>query len=175
MAGSPGRSGGSRTGAGRPKKSEQFKAQISRVNRKIAKGLDGYLEQMEALALGTAEYEERFYEAACTILIEADEAILDEAGEPTGKWRRVKRLAFPNAEPDEMILVRKKVVCPAPDVRALIYLFNRLIGAPPIEDEEEADEQAPDTLPEALESGIAKIYGVSETEGDKSAGDGPST
>ena len=169
MAGTSGRSGGARAGAGRPKKKQQFNTQITRVNRKIAKGLDGYLLKLEALANG-AEVEEHWYEAACTIHVETDLDILGEDGKPTGKTRRVKRLAFPDKEPDEMVLVRKKAVTLAPDVRALIYLFNRLIGAPPVEDEDEDEEEATDSLPDALEAAIAKAY--STAEGETGADDG---
>ncbi len=116
--------GGARPGAGRPAKADKYEPEITATERKIADRLPELLEREFDLATGGAERVECLYELALGITVDS------HAENPSGVVVKVKKQLFPHAEPDEMVLVSRKVITPEPDRAAIEYLIDRILGKP---------------------------------------------
>lgn len=120
--------GGARPGAGRPKNSDKFASQITEANETIADGLVGFVRNLRTLADGGFEQVSETYEPAGTVLIDTTEIVTGSQG--AKKVLRGKAKAFPDLEPDELVLVKRTVSYAAPDANANQYLIDRLMGRP---------------------------------------------
>lgn len=116
--------GGTREGAGRPAKAVTYEPEITTAERTIADHLPELVDHELALATGGAERVEEMYELALGIVVE------DTRENPSGTVVKIKRQLFPQAAPDEMVLVSKKVITPEPDRAAIEYLIDRILGKP---------------------------------------------
>lgn len=108
-----GPNGGARAGAGRPSKQTKYEAAATVVERAFDELEQNYLN-MRDLADGKVEIVHEEWAAAGTI----------KRGLAKGS-----ELVFEGREPDEMILVRRKVTRLAPNLAANEYLTDRVIGA----------------------------------------------
>lgn len=129
MAGKPGRSGGTRPGAGRKPRSERFARPIAAAEKRIADRLPEVLSNQFVLALGGGERTEEEWAPAGTVMVDGFETETDEAGN-VRKVVKVRKPAFPALPPDELVLVKRKVVGLGPDAPANQYLIDRILGKP---------------------------------------------
>lgn len=70
------------------------------------------------------------------------------------RTRKFKRRVFPDMEPDELVLARRRIVNEAPDVKANIYLADRVMGKPSDGDQTKIDDAvgaAYDAITDALQ------------------------
>lgn len=127
-----GKHGGSRSGAGRKSKAEKHAGAVAGAEQRIADHLPELIENLLGLADGATQRVEEKWEPAGTRTI--DEVATDRDGkpllDPRGRTQILKRPAFPDKKPDEMILVERKVIVMGPDFRANEYLVNRVLGKP---------------------------------------------
>jgi hypothetical protein len=114
--------GGARPGAGRKPRALRFERPIAAAEKKIADHLPQLVDAELALALQGGERIEERYAAAATVTIE------DVIEPPEGRPIRVKRPAYPDLPPDELVLVERKVVTLGPDRAAAEYLIDRILG-----------------------------------------------
>ena len=121
--------GGPRPGAGRPKKTEKYESEINQAERKIADRLPELLETLFALAFGGAEIVEKEFQPAGLVYVDQVRTSKGQDGDP-GETTRFKKKAFPNLDPKEEVLVRKKISYTQPDRIALVYLVDRVMGKP---------------------------------------------
>jgi hypothetical protein len=129
-------SGGSRPGAGRPRKNDRNQTPVADAEKRCADRLPRTFDNLEQLADGEAiqlEAEDT-WQAAGTVVIQVGlfddegQAIIDEKGKP----KLTRKLAFPDRDPEELVLVkreRKKIEYP-PDRQANEYLADRVMGKP---------------------------------------------
>jgi hypothetical protein len=103
--------GGARAGAGRKPKLLKWVGPVEAAEQVIADKLPWILRQVLRLARGGPRVEEKWLPAA--LVVDA---------------RGVR--VFPDLKPDELVLVERRVLTAAPDLRALTYLFDRLAGRP---------------------------------------------
>ncbi|MDQ2730508.1 MAG: hypothetical protein M3Y56_02525 [Armatimonadota bacterium] len=113
MAGAKGKSGGSRQGAGRKSKAEQFKTPITNAEKRIADRLPQVLDNLFHLADGGYERVEEKWELR--------EVFVDDVDQD-GEKIRVGR--------HELTLVERKVTYADKDRAANIYLADRILGKP---------------------------------------------
>lgn len=121
--------GGRRPGAGRPRKAELYASQIRAAEDRIADKLPSLIGDLLRLAHGGWWEEEE----------ERQPARLVEIGQ--GESRT---LAYPEKDPDELVVVRRRRRKVAPDRAALTYLIDRILGKPTAH--VEADVQADGAL-----------------------------
>jgi len=115
--------GGKRAGAGRPPNSEIFAAAIASFHERAAADLDTRYERLAYLADGGyAEVEEQFEPAG---MIQISEEVITKTGTFS-----VKKLAFPDLPPKELVCVRQVRRTAAPDRLANQYLIDRVAGKP---------------------------------------------
>lgn len=110
-----GQNGGARPGAGRKAKAEKFKQPIARAEKRIADGLPQLIDNMLMLANGGYERVEEEWQPAGLIYIGSGE---------------FARRAFPELEPDKLVLVKRKRSVADRDRAANEYLINRILGKP---------------------------------------------
>ena len=126
MAGTKGKSGGLRAGAGRPAK-PNHQATIERAEKRIADRLPTIIDNLFHLADGGYERIEEEYEPAGTVIVAGSEIVETERGPRAVK---VQRPAFPELPADQMVLVRRRVSIADKDRAANIYLADRILGKP---------------------------------------------
>ena len=128
--------GGARPGAGRKPKADKFKRQITRADKTIVGDLDVRVRTLTQIADGNYPIEEEVWKPAALVIVDATEIVETDKGAVSVK---IKTPAFPNLPPDEMVLVEKRISVAAPDLKANVYLVNRIMGSPSRQpDEEEA-------------------------------------
>lgn len=130
-------SGGSRDGAGRKPKREKFKAPIARAEKRIADSLPTRMEKLHYLADGGYRRPIEIWEPAGLQTIVVSQVLLDAEGKQYIVSRTEK--AFPDLEPDQLVLIRKTVSFADPDLRANIYLADRIMGKPTERHEHDVD------------------------------------
>lgn len=116
-------SGGARPGAGRPRKTDKYAAQIAVLEDGIADGLPENLDNMQLLANGGYEQITESWEPAG--LIQVTKQVVTNDGTVN-----VRELAFPELDPTQLVCVRRTRSIAAPDRRANEYLINRIAGTP---------------------------------------------
>lgn len=127
--------GGRREGAGRKRKVDKFEAEVAAAERTIADALPQVLSKLLDLANG-AVMEREEYEPAGTISVDDIEfEHTDKGTRPV----RIKRPAFPDKKPEELVLTKRVIQHEPPDVRAAMYLTDRILGKPTERHEIEAD------------------------------------
>jgi hypothetical protein len=142
--------GGARPNAGRKPKSERFERGIKATESAVAARLKPLREALLQLALDGGERREKRYEAACLILRTELDEILDRDGNPTGKMRRSVVPVFPGADPERIVLVEERVTTEPPDLRAIEYCIDRILGKPAAEPAPETEDQRLAALRTAL-------------------------
>ena len=156
--------GGAREGAGRKKKTVQFERQIARAEKKIADKLPKIIDELLRLALGEVEITEERCQLAITVTVKDVEFCDDGRGGRRGI--AVERQLFPNADPEQLVLVETKKKNLGPDREAIKYAVDRILGKPFVEEEPEEDAHE-DELPHEVEEGLDKAYGDEEESRDE--------
>lgn len=110
--------GGARPGAGRPRKAVKYAAPIAAAEDRLADRLPRLIDDLLKLAHGGWWEEEE----------ELQPARLVEIGQG-----EVRTLAYPEKDPDALVVVRRRRRRMAPDRQALIYAIDRLMGRPTTE------------------------------------------
>ncbi len=149
MAGTKGKSGGARPNAGPKTKAEKHETAIEVAERRCADRLPLTLSNLEELADGGTEESEDEYAAAGMVCYEDFETTTDQYGNE--RITKIKRQLFPDLPPDELVLVKRKIKKFGPDVKANIYLSDRVMGKP--SDGDEAKIHA------AVEAALHGIFG----------------
>ncbi|HEU4327370.1 MAG TPA: hypothetical protein VFS21_29805 [Roseiflexaceae bacterium] len=153
--------GGRRPGAGRPRTSERYAAQIESFLDQAAAGLAQNYATLERLAAGNLEQVEEEYQPAGLIYVRRP--VLDPAGVPridaNGRPIMANQLAFPDLPPNQPVLVRRRIGRTAPNPTVLMYLVNRVLGMPTAAIEGEVDLNDPDQLVRRFEAAVEKVYG----------------
>lgn len=146
--------GGKRAGAGRPRKVVTHEAPIKRAEKKFADRLPELADNVLSLAAGGHETYVLTFEPAGTVIVDDTEVVETEKGAISLK---IKRLAFPDKKPDELVLVRKVISIAAPNLAANVYGLDRIMGRAT----ERQEIAGPDggAIPVAIESVIERIYG----------------
>jgi hypothetical protein len=129
-------SGGSRPGAGRPRKAQKYAHPIAAMEDQIVDRLPDRVAALELLADGGYEQISETWEPAGLIMV-AKEVITSE-GTVT-----VKQAAFPELPPEQLVCVRRVRSFAAPDRRANEYLINRIAGTPTQHLEADVDSDGP--------------------------------
>ncbi|AIE83524.1 hypothetical protein [Fimbriimonas ginsengisoli] len=145
--------GGKREGAGRKSKDELYGRKVRIAENKISDRLPTIREDLEIIAHGAEQVEEEWVEA-CTVTVDD---VRQMAG---GQFAKIKRPAFPDAKPGELVMIRRKIIKLPPDYRANAYLFDRVGGKPT--EKVEVDTPAESPLVAAFGTAIAKIYGPTD-------------
>ena len=119
--------GGKRSHSGRKPKAHLYTAHISNADQFVAPKLRKYLQLIDQLAQGKVEAVEEIWKPAALVLVEQIQ--LEEVG---GKLVpvRTKVPAFPTLRPNDMVMTEKRIKSGVPDLNALIYLANRVMGKP---------------------------------------------
>lgn len=105
--------GGARPGAGRKAKAEKFKQPIAKAEKRIADRLPSLIDNMLILANGGYERVEEQWARADSLYI--------------GSGADAKRM-YPEAEDDELVLVKRTVSIADRDRQANQYLIDRIMG-----------------------------------------------
>lgn len=150
--------GGARAGAGRKPKATTHERAITRAEKRCADRLPSTLDNLEKLADGQAEAVEEIYEAAGALFIDATEIVYSESGNPRSV--KVKKLAYPDLPPDELVLVKRVVRNFGPDRTANIYLADRILGKPT--ERTELSGPGGGAVPVAIQKVIEDVYGDDE-------------
>lgn len=144
--------GGARDGAGRKSKAEIYKSEIQTFNDACARSLAQRFDALDALAEGAERTEER-YELALSLMVD------DTKTNPSGAVVKIKRQLFPQAGPDEMRLVERKVITLEPDRAANEYLVDRVMGKPVQQVDLPEESNVGGALLEAFGGSLVKAYG----------------
>lgn len=116
-----GPNGGARPGSGRKRKKSKYELAVNEAEDKIVDHLPAILENLLYLANGGYErVEEEWQPAGLVTLTRHDEE--------KDKFYQVQ--AYPEKEPDELVLVKRKVSLADKDRAANIYLVDRILGKP---------------------------------------------
>jgi hypothetical protein len=153
--------GGPRVRAGRPKKVIQYAEQIESSDDKIAGKLDDLTEVLLKRGLKGLKLTRETFKPAGLVMVDDTEIVHGEHGPKSVK---VKRLAFPDKEADEQVLVSRVIIETAPDVKVAQYLINRVAGTPVQQVEAEVKEVQ--ELPDTLEAAIMEAYGPGDDADD---------
>lgn len=120
--------GGARPGAGRPRNTEKYAEAITSFHDAAADAIQARYRALTYLADGGFDEEaiEEVWEPAGLIQI-TKELITED-----GRSVNVKELAFPHLPPEQLVCVQRKVKkqIAAPDLKANIYLVDRVAGKP---------------------------------------------
>lgn len=146
----PGQSGNPK---GRPRKAELYAVPVRAAEDKIADRLPRLVDELLRLAHGGWWEEEEERQPARLVEIGQGEA---------------RTLAYPEKNPDELVVVRRRRRRVAPDRAALTYLVDRILGKPVAAVEADVEVNAGEELRSVFAGVVAKIYGGS----DESGGDG---
>jgi hypothetical protein len=116
-----GPNGGARPRAGRKPKKTKYELTATEAENKIVDHLPAILDNLIYLANGGYErVEEEWQPAGMVTLTKHDEE--------KDKFYQVQ--AFPEKDPDELVLVKRKVSVADKDRAANIYLIDRILGKP---------------------------------------------
>lgn len=100
---------------GRPRRADKFARPIARAEKQIADQLPALIENMLLLANGGYERVEEEWQPAGLVYV------------GTGEFAR---RAFPEMEPNDLVLVKRKSSIADKDRQANEYLINRILGKP---------------------------------------------
>ena len=148
--------GGQRTGAGRKKKTDKHAGKVAAAEKRIADRLPQTITNLEHIADGGEETVEEEWVAAGTVTV--------------GKGPH-ERQVFPNKDPLELVCIKRKVVTHSPDLRANVYLADRIMGKPT----ERVEHSGPEggSIPVSVEQQIDAVYGDDdEPQNDPNPGQG---
>ena len=156
--------GGARPGAGRKTKAEKYGSKMDAGDAFVARNLLKYYGNLDKLADGGVELVKETWKAACTVLVDdlakeplTGEIVIDNRGKPT----KIHASAFPDLDPDTLVLVTRTVERTEPNVIANQYLIDRLQGKPTASVEAEIKSDVGDALINAFGGALTKIYGSS--------------
>ena len=107
--------GGRRPGAGRKPKAEKYEQPINEAEQKIVDRLPQLIDKLVYLAVGGYDQIERKYQPAALVTTGSGE---------------FETPVFPDKKADELVLVERRVSRATPDLKALIYLVDRILGKP---------------------------------------------
>lgn len=110
---------------GRPKRTEAYAEKIGAAEGKLGSKLAKVAEKQLELAIGGFEIGTEEWQPARLVLVD------DYEIDGNGKSYKIKRMAYPNADPDEMVLVKRTRALAAPDRSAGQYILNQFLGKPP--------------------------------------------
>lgn len=144
--------GGKREGAGRPPKAEKHARPIAAAEKKFADRLPALAALVLQLAQGGSANATEVWEAAGLLQIDDFENVGTDERPMTIK---VKRPAFPNKKPEELVLIKRTV--PPPNLAALIYALDRIMGRPTERQEHSGPDGAP--IPVSVDGAIERVYG----------------
>lgn len=144
--------GGARPGAGRPRNEDKYADQIASFHDRVAADIEKRYERLSQLADGGWEQVEETWEAAGTLTILVDEVL------PDGRVVGVRRPAFPKLPPEQLVCVKKVSSTAAPDVKAGIYLVDRLAGKP-VAVQEVSGPGGESLIPQSFVDAAKRIYG----------------
>jgi hypothetical protein len=161
--------GGARPGSGRKPKEEKHQSAISEAEQRCADRLPIIIGNLEQLADGGVQESEGKYQAAGTIFYE------DLVPQGDGRSLKIKKLVFPEKDPEEMVLVEKKIREFGPNVKANEYLANRAMGTPATGDDIKIQEQVDaeietvvsslkEGLPQGIWQQVRAVLGIGEDE-----------
>jgi hypothetical protein len=165
--------GGKRPGAGRKTKAERNAGKTLAIEEQIAAYAPTALASLKKLAEGVTVVTKQKYAAACTL--KQKDVVRDKDGVPlpcpkTGKFIVIEALIFPNAGPDQMILVGEEKITGDLDFKANEYLLNRALGRPP---ETPTDSGNGINIDEALEEAEAMAEGYRDPDQPGGPSHGP--
>lgn len=143
--------GGARPGAGRPRKTEKYVAQIAATEDRIADALPQFVKNQIGLANG-GWWEE-----------EVDLAPAGTVTRGGGEWME---LVYPDKPADELVVVKKRRRRVAPDRRANEYLIDRILGKPTAQIEAEVSGPNGEAILVRFGEQVTKIYGDEPCGGD---------
>jgi len=146
--------GGARPGAGRPKKEQKHAGAIERAEKKCADRLPRVISNIVRLADGGYKRDTEVWKPAGLIQIVRTEEVETEKGP---KILRHLEPAFPDLKATEMVCIERRSEIADADLRANVYLADRILGKPTtrIEVEETPEEE----VDEALDQAIFEVYG----------------
>ena len=153
-----------KTGGGRkPAVSAKARAELATVvDNTLTALVPGCITNLKRLADGGYERVTRTFELAINIVRE--DVVRDKEGNPTfdsrGNVVIAKQPAFPDAKPDDLVLVKRVVEVADADRAANEYLINRRLGRPKQALELSGPDGAP--IPMSLSRAIDLIYGDEE-------------
>ena len=127
--------GGKRPGAGRKRKADKFEGEISQVEQLIVEALPQVVKSLIESATGALMVREEF-EPAGTITRDATQIEHTDNGP---RALKVKELVYPDKDPEDLVLVKRIEQHETPEVRAGMYLVDRILGKPTEHIEMEAD------------------------------------
>jgi hypothetical protein len=110
-----GPNGGARPRAGRKPKKTKYELTATEAENKIVDHLPAILDNLIYLANGGYERVEEEWQPAGLVTIGSGE-----------EWQK----AYPDKDPDELVLVKRKVSVADKDRAANIYLVDRILGKP---------------------------------------------
>jgi hypothetical protein len=110
-----GQNGGARPGAGRKRKATKYETAIQKAEKQLADTLPALIDNLTILANGGYERIEEEWVPAGLVTVGAGE-----------HWR----LAFPNEDPDKLVMVKRKSSIADKDRSANTYLVDRVMGKP---------------------------------------------
>ena len=148
-------------GAGRkPNDVVKLRAELAAtVDNTLTYMVPGCITNLKRLADGGYERVTQTFELASTII--RDDVVRAADGNPIldsrGNIVIARQPAFPNAKPDDLVLVKRVVEVADADRAANEYLINRRLGKP----KQALELSGPDggAIPVSIESAIDKIYG----------------
>jgi len=163
--------GGARPGAGRKPTRQRFPRQVSAAEKAIAAALaevTAALIHRATVGQPAGERVEERYEAAGAVLVddvardpETGDVLTDARGNPV----RIKRGAFPDKDPGELVLVERRVIeIPetGTDRQAGEYLLNRILGTPTAVIDAEVAGPGGAAIPVAVMDAVRKAYADAE-------------
>lgn len=153
--------GGKRAGAGRKPNNERFARPIAAAEKKLGDQLPALAENILALAHGGFPVVSEIWEPAGLVTVDDTEVV-----ETDGKAFsvKIKRLAFPGKNADELVLIKRTVSTAAPSLAANQYALDRIMGRPT----EHQELSGPDggAIPLSVEGAIERVYGDKANDAD---------
>lgn len=167
--------GGARPGAGRPPKAETYESEIGAANKKIADHLPMLVDNLLKLAAGGFEVIEDKYQPAWYVMATANKSQarknkadpMQAGGE--GLELTPELLEFNSG----MTLIERKVTYAQPNLPAIIYLTNRIMGTPVAkvaQTDTDGNDLADDgnAALEKIQSALSRLAPPGRAEGDTS-------
>lgn len=156
--------GGARAGAGRKSRAEKYGAKMDAGDKFVAERLLKFYKNLETLADGGAERVREVWKPAGMVLV--DDVVKDAGGlivtDGRGKPTKTHSSAFPDLDPETLVLVERRVEIVEADRAANEYLIDRLQGRPTASVEAEITTDLGGALIEAFGGALTKIYGDCE-------------
>jgi hypothetical protein len=148
--------GGARPGAGRPSKAQLYADDIRATEQAIVDRLAEVVAVQLAAATDNIVVIDEVYEPAGMLTIQR--TVIGPSGEV-----RATEPAFPNLDPEQLVLVRRTRRVSGPDLRTGQYLINRIAGTPTQKLEADLDTPTDGVLAQFL-GAVAKAYGGPDSD-----------